>query len=231
MPRTILEIAQDASAQIGVERPLALFGSDTRTDQELKACLIEAADKIVRAHDWQALLRLDTDAGDGTTTEFAFPSDYLRMPKDAQVWSTRWQHPLLHVRPEDWLHYDVREYDLVSGTWTVFGGNIVYRPALAIGESAKYWYVSRNKCADAGGTPKETFTADDDTFRLDDRVLELVFIWTWRQMKGLDYSEDLATAETALGRAISDDRGARIVTQQRRRNVRARLAYPWQITP
>lgn len=231
MPRTVLEIVQDASAQTGIERPALLFGSDSRTDQEVRACLIEAADKIVRAHDWQALLRLDTDTGDGTTTEFALPSDFLRMPKDGRIWSSRWEWPLQRVTPEDWLQLDIKAYNLVTGVYTIYGGNLVYKPALVTGETAKYWYVSRNKCADTGGTPKETFTADTDTFRLDDRLLELVFIWTFRQMKGFDYAEDLATAEVALARAISDDKGARIITQASRTGSRIPVAYPLTVTP
>lgn len=232
MARTALQIVQDGCTKLGIEQPRILFADTDRTAVELRQALIEAADKIVRAHDWQVLRKLNTDTGDGSTTEYPLPAEYLRMPKGAEVWSTRWQHPLLRISPEDWLNFDVRDYDVTIGSWTIYGGNIVYKPALASGESAKWWYVSRNKCADSGGTAKETFSADDDTFRLDDRVLELVFVWTWRQQKGLDYGEDMATAEIALARAISDDSGARIITQASRGDSSdARVAYPRQVVP
>lgn len=231
MARTALQLCQDAALKIGQEPPTELFSSTDRTAQELRRALIEAANNIVRTHDWQVLKRLHTHTGDGTTTEFAFPSDYLRMPKDAQVWSTRWEHPLLAITPEDWLHLDVREYDTIMGAWTIYGGNFVYRPALAADESAKFFYVSANCVADSGGAPKPEFTADSDTFRLDDRVLELVLIWVWRAQKSLDYAEEQATAEIALARAIEADKGARILVQQSRRNNRAKIAYPWTITP
>jgi hypothetical protein len=231
MTRTVLQIVQDACTKIGIEQVTELFSSTERTHVELRQALIEAADKIVRAHDWQALKTLVNHTGDGTTTEFAKASDFLRMPKDGQIWSTKWEAPLEHIDPETWLNLDIREFDLVYGTWTLFGDNFVYKPALASDETARFFYVSRNKCADSLGTAKETFTADDDTFRLDDRVLELVFIWTWRQQKQLDYAEDMATAEIALSRAISDDKGARILVQASRPNYRAKTAYPWKITP
>lgn len=231
MTRTVLEITQNAAKALGLDEPSILVGSTDRTVLELRRALEEAVQKLLRAHDWEVLKVLQTHDGDGTTTEFAKPSDFLRMPKEGQVWSTRWEHPLLHITPEDWLHLDIREYDTIVGTWTFYGGNFVYRPALASDEDAKFFYVSDKVYADSGGTAKSAITADTDTFRLDDRMLELCLIWTWREQKGLDYAEDMATAEVAMAREIESDKGPRIITQQSRRNTRAKIAYPWSITP
>lgn len=231
MARSALTIVQDAALKLGLEQPSILFGSTDRTAIELREALIEAADKVLHANDWQLLRTLETHTGDGTTTEYAMPSDYLKMPKDGEIWSSRWQHALPHISPEEWLQLDVREYDVVTGVWTIYGGKFVYKPALANDETARFWYVSRKVCADAGGTAKETFSADTDTFRLDDRVLELVLVWLWRVQKGLDYQEDMATAEIALSRAIERDKGARVLTQRSSGNIRAKTAYPWQIVP
>jgi hypothetical protein len=143
------------------------------------------------------------------------------------VWSTRWQRPLLHISPEDALRLEIRNYDLVTGTWTILGGDVQYAPALANGENATFYYITDQVVS--GG--KARFTTDADTFRLGDRLMELHLIWEWRSRKGLDYAEDMMTAETALAQAISDDRGARIITQTSRRNVRTSIAYPWEITP
>lgn len=231
MARSALTIVQDATTKLGLDQPSVLFGSTDRTAIELREALIEAADKILHAHDWQLLRTLETHTGDGTTTEFAMPSDYLKMPKDAEIWSTRWQRQLAHIAPEEWLQLDVREYDVVTGVWTLFGGNFVYKPALAATETARFWYVSNKICADQGGTAKETFSADDDTFRLDDRVLELVLVWLWRTQKGLDYAEDMATAEVALARMIERDKGARIITQSSRARLGATIAWPGTLNP
>lgn len=228
--RTILEILQDVATKIGIDQPSQVFGSSDRTAIELSEAAIEAADKIARAHDWAVLYTLETHTGDGSTTEFAMPSDCERMPKNAQVWSTRLQHPLQHITPEDWLQMDVRGYDVALGAWTAYGGNIVYRPALASGETAKFWYISNQCVQNSSGTAKQRFTADDDVFRLDDRVLELTIIWVWREQKGLDYAEDMTNAEQAVARKISDDKGARIISQQSRRNIGAATAYPLAVT-
>jgi len=230
MSRTALQIAQDAATKLSLDRPSVLFSSAEPTDILLRRCLIEAADKIVQAHDWQLLKRVQTHDGDGTTTEFALPSDYLRMPKDAQIWSTKWQRQLYHITPEDWLYFDVRDFNFTLGAWTIYGGNVVYEPALDADEDAKFFYISANCVTDNGGTHKATFTADDDTFRLDDRVLELVLVWVWRAQKSLDYAEEQATAEVALARDIERDKGARILTQRGKATMDAKLAYPLSVT-
>jgi hypothetical protein len=231
MPRTILEIVRAAAPRLGIERPALLFGSTADQEVELRAVLQEAADRIVRAHDWSMLKVEETHTGDGTTEGFALPTDYLRMPKEGQIWSTRWQHPLAPVTAEEWLRLDVREYDLIVGTWIILEGQVKYRPVLASGENARWFYISNLAVAPATGANKALFTADTDTFRLGDRILELAFIWEWRAAKGLPYEEHMATAEAALAQAISDDKGARIISQSSRRNFKGKMAYPWQIVP
>lgn len=229
--RTILQIAQDAAPKIGIDVPGLLVGSTDRTEVELLSVLNELVDRIARLHDWRALKALATYTGDGTTEEFDLPGDYLRMPKDAQVWSTRWQRPLLPITPEDALRLDIREYDLVAGTWFLVGDQMVFRPALASGELAKWYYIAATQVKPANGANKARITLDTDTFRLGDRLLELHLIWEWRQRKGLSYAEDMATAEVALAQAISEDKGARIITQSSRMNSRAKIAYPWSVEP
>ncbi|MEM9523123.1 MAG: hypothetical protein AAF982_03880 [Pseudomonadota bacterium] len=231
MPRTLLEIIQDAAPRIGLSEPGLLFASTNATEIEMRKVANEVAERLIRAHDWSLLRTLRTTAGDGTTTAFDLPADYLRMPKDTQVWSTRWQRPLLAGTAEDILRLDIREYDLIVGIWAIYGGQMHVRPALALGESARFHYTSLNGIAPSSGADKARFTADDDMFRLGDRLFELQFIWEWRRMKGLDYAEDMATAEAALAQAIGEDAGAMILTQAPRRAARAKIAYPWQITP
>ncbi|MDF9301609.1 hypothetical protein P5P81_03295 [Tritonibacter mobilis] len=231
MSRTVLEIVRSAAPAIGLERPGVLFGSTSRTEIELQRAVIEAADMVLRAHDWRKLMKISTSTGDGSETEFALPSDFLRMPKDADVWSSRTQSPLSRISPEDWLQMDVGIGDFSYGAWTLFGGNMVFRPALSTGETARYWYVSKEVVQGTDGARKERFSDDDDLFVLDDRVLELALIYQWRKDKGLDYAEEMQAADAALSREVESDKGARIVTQRSSRLPATKVAYPGVITP
>lgn len=227
--RSILEIVRDAAPKIGVARPTVLFGVTGETEIEMVSLANELAERIVRAHDWSLLKTLETHTGDGVTEGFALPVDFARMPKDGQIWSSRWQRPLVTISSDDWLRLEIREYDLIVGSWIQLGGEIRYRPVLDTAETAKFYYISTNVVAPATGANKARFTADADTFRLGDRLLELHLIWEWRQRKGLSYGEDMATAEAALAQAISEDRGARMLTQASRHRTMGKPSYAWNV--
>lgn len=231
MPRTVLEIVQNAAPRLGISLPNMLYSATGREESELRSVLQEAAESIVRAHDWSALKVVQTYTGDGATTDYPLPSDYLRMPKDAQMWSTRWQRPLIRVTPEDDLRLNIREYDLVTGVWHISDENVKFRPALATDEEARWFYIADTAVKPASGANKARFTEDTDTFRLGDRLLELELVWQWLAAKGLPYAEEMSTAGTALGQAISADGGAEILTQSSRRNLHGKTAYPWNIVP
>ncbi len=231
MARSVLQIAQDAAPRLGLYVPDTIFGGDDRTHTELRSVINEVAERLAESHDWERLTEEATNVGDNATEGFDLPDDYKRMPKDAQVWSTRWQRPLLIVTSDDWLRLSVRQYDLVTGTYILRGGQIRFRPVLANGEEARWTYLSKNVVKPSSGANKDRFTDNADEFVLDDRLLELHLIWEWRHRKGLPYAEDMATAEDALAKAIAADKGARIIVQSSRNNARARVAYPWSIEP
>lgn len=230
MSNTVLQIVQTAAPKLGIAVPDALFSATGRTEIELRSILNEVAERIVRAHDWQVLKTLETNTGDGSTEGFDLPSDYMRMPKDGRVWSSRWQIPLTHVFGDDWLMLDVQDYTAQPGVWTILGGQIKFNPVLTSTDTAKWYYISENFAVPSSGANKAAFSADTDTFILDDRLLQLMLIYEFRQRKGLDYAEDMVNAEVALSQAISDDKGARILTQRSRSSVAADLAYPVNVS-
>lgn len=64
---------------------------------------------------------------------------------------------------------------------------------------------------------KSTFTDDNDVFVLPERLLTLSLMWRWRQMKRMEYAEDLTNYEIALEKAAGTDKGARILVVGRQR--------------
>jgi hypothetical protein len=230
---TILTVTEGVAAVIGIDVPTVLFSSTEREHVELQHLANEMADRVWKAHDWEVLKTLETLTGDGSAETFSLPSDYGRQIKDAELWSSRIQTPLTHIVSADrWLELDVRSYQFVIGVWTKIGGEIAIKPAMTATETAKYYYISNLIISPASGSDKTAFTIDNDSFRLNERVLKLGMIWQWRANKGLPYGEDLSNYETALGEMISEDKGARMISvgkQRFRRGVR--LSYPQAIVP
>ena len=171
---TILAILQSAAPYLGKAVPASVFGSSDRDAVEFAEAANETGAQVARAYDWNVLKRLQTYTGNGENDGWALPADYDRMPLRMEVYTSRYEAPLYHVDQHDeWLQMLVRSYQTVHGSWTLLGGQIVFYPVLDAGETAKLYYMSKNWVTDVNGAVKDVFTADDDTFRVDDRLMKL----------------------------------------------------------
>lgn len=229
---TVLSVIQEVCPVIALEVPSAVMSSTEREHVELKNLANEMAVRIGKRHDWELLKTLQTMNGDGATTAFSLPSDYMRMVKDAKVWSSRIQTPLTHITSVDkWLELDIQSTQYVIGVWTKYGGQIHIKPAMTATETAKFFYLSNLLVAPNSGSNKVAFTTDNDSFRLPERLLKLGMIWQWRANKGLPYAEDMATFEDALAEEVGNDKGARQIRVGRAKVPRdVSIAYPQEIT-
>ena len=123
----------------------------------------------------------------------------------------------------------VRELNNVpTGAWIMIGGQIVFDPVLTSGETAKFYYLSNKIVTDEDGETKATFTADGDTFRLDERLLRLAIIWRWKQMKGLPFEVSAAEFAQALEQRAMREAAKGIIRGGRFRPM-AKTAYPWAL--
>lgn len=234
MAKTILRIVQEAAPSIGIEVPEAVFGSTERENIELAQIANEMASRIARdTHDWTVLKKLATITGDGVSESFALPDDYERMLKTTNLRiSTFLDTPLSHVTDADvWLATENFVGNWVTGEWIIIGSDIYIRPIVADTVTVRYYYLDKNFALDSSSTIKEEFTDDEDTFRLDDRVLKLAIIWQWKAQKGFAYAEDMANYEEALAYKIGNDKGSNILATPRRWGWGNEVgyAYPGQL--
>lgn len=229
---TVFSACQDASRLMGLTAPTQIYGSTSRYEVELQAIANEAAKAIAKAHDWRKFTTLKTNTGDGTTTAFDLPSDYDRMPVKAGVYLNSSKTPMLGIIDLDqWLRNRLESFTPVTGEWIMLGGQMQIYPAMGSTDSAKYYYQSNKIVSADGGVTKAAFTSDTDSFRLDERMLTLEIIWRWRALKGLEYAEDMQSAEIAKSQEIARDKGSRILKIGKPRiPADAALAYPGTIS-
>ncbi len=225
---TILSVAQKACKHIGLSVPDTLLSATAREYVELVSIAQEMADRIANGHDWQALSRVHTITGDGSEEDFDLPSDYDRMLYKSQVWSSSLQTPLSPILDLDtWLELDIRSYDFVVNAWTIYAGQMHIKPAMATAVTAKFFYISNLIVAPATGSNKTNFTLDTDTFRLDERLLELGIIWRWKENKGQPYEEWMRDYEELKERLVMRDRGSKMLRVGRARlPADVTIAYP-----
>jgi hypothetical protein len=228
---TALSAASDAAVQLwGRELP-TLFSSTEQEVMELRTLLHDVAEDIGKAYDWPILIVKHSINGDGVDTSFPLPVDYDRMPIKSNLYSTRSQLPLARVHDIDqWLEFEITPVVGYPGYWMLLGGEVQIKPALATGENFRFYYVSNRVWTD--GTPKERATQDGDRFRLPERLITMGLIWRWRQMKRLEYGEDMASYQAALEQETARAKGSRILKVGRPRISRGVvLAYPGEVVP
>jgi len=230
---TVLSTVRAACPFLGITQPTEVYSSSDPIFIEMQKICNDIAQGVAEAYDWQLFNTLGTHTGDGSTEDFDLPSDYSRMLKKSQLWSSSLETPLTPISDVDkWLGIDIQSFDFVVNAWIIFGGQKHIKPALATGVTAKYYYQTNLIVKPDAGDNKVEFTADTDTFRLSERLLKLGIIYRWREIKGLEYAEDMDRFEDLKSKLMSADKGSRMI---RLGVVRmpsdVRQAYPQTIVP
>jgi len=225
---TILSVVKDVALKIGIEQPDAVYTSTTRDMLEMQALIDEVSTDIVECYSWQYLTKQETITGDGATEAQALPSDYKEMLAGSDIWSSRWTWAFNHITsPNEWLEYQVVPYTFVNGNWIIFGNAIHILPIMTATETAKFFYKSNQYVSPASGADKNGFTADDDTFVLNEKLLYLGLVWKWKQKKGEPYAEDLQSYELHKTYLMGTDKGSKPTLSGRKYRLgNANRAYP-----
>jgi hypothetical protein len=233
---SLVSVVLDVCADIGVggaPLPTSVFSSisTNRTMVELLALANEMAQRIAYdTKDWQALTKLNVFTGDGVTTAFNLPADYKRMLKTAEVWrSTSAMHPMHYVSDyNEWIQRRaLNTYGTPWGEWTIIGNQMLIYPAMGAGVTATFAYLDKNCITLAAGGNGDRWIADNDAFRLNERVFKLGMIWQWKSNKGSPYQEDLGSYNDALDAIREKPRPTFIGSKPISSN--ATVAYPWRV--
>ena len=131
---------------------------------------------------------------------------------------------------DEWMQRRLRGYTESLGEWTMMGGNMLIQPAVANGATVTFPYLDKNCVRLAAGGYGDSFIADGDSFRLDERLLKLGMIWQWKAQKGSPYAEDMGSYSDALANAMGHDAPAPILIDRRPMSHSNRgVAYPWPV--
>lgn len=223
---TVLSACAEAAIELNQAEPATLFSTTDQFAKELRTQANKTALAVAEEYDWQKFLTLNTLTGNGSSTSFTLPADYVRMEKTADLLTSSFGRKLRKARDvNEWLSIQINTLNAATpGIWIIIGGTMNVRPAIASGETVKFYYV-KNTIITSG--TKTAFTADSDTFDLSERLITLGVIWRWRAQKRKDYAEDMRNFEIAQAKAQYADKGSRVlVVGQQRISANAVLAHP-----
>lgn len=216
---TLLTIMNDVIDELALPSITSVIGS---TDDQVRQLLAYANQEgrftskasFGAKQGWQSLTSTFTVTMVTDTPSYQLPSDF-RAPVSSTFWDVahKWR-VLSYLSPQEW---DVLVYG-ISPTGPrvrcrIYNNLLYVNPTPGAGDNGNTLvteYYSSNWAMDADGvTPKAKWTADTNTYRLDDDTMRLGIKWRWLRAKGMDYTEEKDQWFTQLMTAMADDSGTR----------------------
>ena len=150
--------------------------------------------------------------------EYPLPSDWKKqIPQTEWDRTNRW--PLMGPQtPQAWQSFKSGiVYAGPRERFRILGNCITLNPPPPDGLLFAFEYVSKNWVLAQDGTPKATFTADDDTTIYDDSLMILGTKVLFLQAKGLDFSLEASQFANLLGQCKAQDASAPALSVSPRR--------------
>lgn len=212
---SLLTIITGACRELNVVEPtVVIAATDLQTKQLLALSRTECRD-LMRRFDWQVLTKeasFTTVATETQTTLTTAAADFYRFINGTMWNRTRfWQvgGPLTN---EQWQRKKAAAAAVgVRNYFRIRGNNIIFYPVPTAGDSIYFEYISSKWCQSSGLVAQTDWAADSDTAFLDEEVIRLGVVWRFLKAKGLDYSEEFRTYESALNDIFGPDGGRAIV--------------------
>lgn len=203
---TLLTLAQAACDIIGVPRPTSVIAGADQTARTMLSLAQREGRALARRWTWTALRKQQTFTTVAQTVQTgAVPSDFDRMVSGTFWNRTRRLLVQGPVTPGEWQGLVASSAVPIYSAFQIRAGQIELYPSPPAGQTCAYEYVSSQWCQSAGGTGQTAWTADTDTGLLDEELTTLGLVWRFKQSRGLDYAEDLATYEEQVLQAMARD--------------------------
>jgi hypothetical protein len=214
---SLLTVIQTACDRLSLTRPVAVASSTDKLVRQLFSIVNEAGEALSKRGDpgFQSLQAEWTFVTSATAeqTNTPLPEDLRRFVPGSFFNRTTAREIVGPLTPRDWQRNQAQ--GPISAVYLGFrerSGDFLMSPTPAAGETIAYEYISKYWAKSATGVAKPAFVVDEDETYLDEELLVLEIKWRWKHAKGLDYGEDMATAEREIALALGGDGGAGLLS-------------------
>ena len=208
---SLLTMVTQCCRRIGITAPAGVSGSADPQIIQLMGLANEEGQDLSARYPWAALtiektfLSVNAEI-QGTVASLA-GADFRYILNDI-MWDRSLLRPVLGpLMPYQWQELKARN---ITGPWAQYrirGGNILFIPFPAAGDTIAFEYISKNWVTVALGGTSSTWTADGDTGLLDEEIMAQGILWRWKAAKGLDYAEEFAKYERLVADQMARDGG------------------------
>lgn len=179
---TAKAVINAAATECGLAVAVDPFASTDANMRQLASLLQTVGQDIIKVFNWPVLLKEGTIVGDGTTTSFPLPADFLRMV-DPVITDT-------YLDPGGETHLSYR----------LVGDRLEFAAPPPAGAELAYEYVSRYWAQSSGAQAPDRYepAGSTDLVILEPMLVVRALIYKFKAAKGLEASGALADYERAL---------------------------------
>lgn len=212
---TLLTALNDVQRLVALPVTSSIVADGQETQNLLYALSNRSAKALMRRHIWPALRREHTWTMSLASLQASGkPTDFGRM-----VSSTMWNRTSDRqiggpIDEKEWgIAYGRPFTSSIAQYFMLRYDGLHIFPAPSAADTGAYEYmINTPVLASDGVTYKTDFSADTDSFVLDEEMLLLDVRWRWLQSRGLDYAEAMRDAELRIQSEINAKRGIRALS-------------------
>jgi hypothetical protein len=209
MSMNLLQIVQTFCQRTGIPVPAAVATSADSQVVQLMALLNEVVEDICDRNTWTDVILeahfttvlgedqglVTTICGDGyrSILNDTIYDRTQRLPIYGPLSASQWQE--LKALPTTGPLYQYR----------IRGKRLLFMPSAVAGHQCYFEYTSAYAVQSALLVSQKYFTADTDTFVLDEKLAVAGLRWKWKSEKGFDYTEEFRRYEELINNAAGRD--------------------------
>jgi hypothetical protein len=226
---SLLTIVQSACSRLAIPVPTAVVSSTDSQIVQLYNLANEEVQTCANRYDWQRMKH------DHTFTTLAALAQTGALPSDFDhiVNETMWDRTTVRkvfgpLTDEQWQNEQAFPvYTPIAPAYRIISNTLYLTPAPAAGDTLAFTYIDNTPVRSAASVAQTAFTADTDTSIFGDILGTKGLVWRWKQIKGLDYSEEFQDYEDYVNRLFARDGGKPRLNLAN--GLNRRLAYPANI--
>lgn len=208
---TLKEMLDNVMLESGMDTETVYFTSADDAVIRLTALANRAATKLSAGFNWQRM-RATYLLTMTAATEYDLPSDFRALIPDTGFADSFFAPVDFATDPSLWAYLQ-SNFASVGPRYRlrILNGKIaIHDPEAGVG--IKFEYLKNTPVlATDGTTYKKKFTADNDTFILDDDLLEMDLIWRYKKLLSLDWQADRADFHDYHKTTKGQDAGAKTI--------------------
>lgn len=199
---SLLSIASNVAANVGVQPPLSVLTNTDPTATKIVTFSQATGDELARRADWSGLRKTVTIVGTGSNDNLSLPTDFLRLIPGLSVLNSTGGTIRTGLSADEW-----NSLSAASGTprfARLIGGAISFYPYLAYADTATVTYQSSS-----WGPTGAKWANDGDVPLVPEVLITQGTIWRWRRQLGQDFQDYLAEYEAMIQDYAKFDDGIR----------------------